>query len=173
MMFTCSALRCSVFEGSAISGTSGDSGAGDPTAPQGIPDAVLYTTVDDQALSDVLRNLEHPADLPLDAPRDIRPSGGREFRSLRRAQDRRGRDWDRGNPGLDERVHDDAIELLDVLLDARRRDPFRGGHAAFVQLVPAGEDVSIGAGAVDDQQRLSDRRELGGETPNRGPTRRS
>src|SRR2546430_15523185 len=82
MMFTCSALRCSVFEGSAISGTSGDSGAGDPTAPQGIPDAVLYITVDDQALSDVLRNLEHPADLPLDAPRDIRPSGGREFHSL-------------------------------------------------------------------------------------------
>src|SRR5256712_14032560 len=79
MMFTCSALRCSVFEGSAISGTSGDSGAGDPTAPQGIPDAVLYITVDDQALSDVLRNLEHPADLPLDAPRDIRPSGGREI----------------------------------------------------------------------------------------------
>src|SRR2546422_8455174 len=79
MMFTCSALRCSVFEGSAISGTSGDSGAGDPTAPQGIPDAVLYITVDDQALSDVLRNLEHPADLPLDAPRDIRPSGGRGF----------------------------------------------------------------------------------------------
>src|SRR2546427_10822141 len=82
MMFTCSALRCSVFEGSAISGTSGDSGAGDPTAPQGIPDAVLYITVDDQALPDVLRDLEHPADLPLDAPRDIRPSGGREFDPL-------------------------------------------------------------------------------------------
>src|SRR2546428_152702 len=79
MMFTCSALRCSVFEGSAISGTSGDSGAGDPTAPQGIPDAVLYITVDDQALPDVLRNLEHAMDLPFDAPRDIRPSGGREF----------------------------------------------------------------------------------------------
>src|SRR2546428_4254540 len=79
MMFTCSALRCSVFEGSAISGTSGDSGADDPTAPQGIPDAVLYITVDDQALSDVLRNLEHATDLPFDAPRDIRPSGGREF----------------------------------------------------------------------------------------------
>src|SRR3989442_1899130 len=77
MMFTCSALRCSVFEGSAISGTSGDSGADDPTAPQGIPDAVLYITVDDQALSDVLRNLEHATDLPFDAPRDIRPSGGR------------------------------------------------------------------------------------------------
>src|SRR2546422_11676285 len=82
MMFTCSALRCSVFEGSAISGTSGDSGAGDPTAPQGIPDAVLYITVDDQALSDVLRNLEHAMDLPFDAPRDIRPSGGREFDPL-------------------------------------------------------------------------------------------
>src|SRR5207245_10707936 len=82
MMFTCSALRCSVFEGSAISGTSGDSGADDPTAPQGIPDAVLYITVDDQALSDVLRNLEHPADLPLDAPRAISPSGGREFDPL-------------------------------------------------------------------------------------------
>src|SRR2546428_11106869 len=76
MMFTCSALRCSVFEGSAISGTSGDSGADDPPAPQGIPDAVLYITVDDQALSDVLRNLEHATDLPFDAPRDIRPSGG-------------------------------------------------------------------------------------------------
>src|SRR5437773_9955996 len=79
MMFTCSALRCSVFEGSAISGTSGDSGADDPTASQGIPDAVLYVTVDDHALADVVRDLEHSAYLPLHAPRDIRPRGGREF----------------------------------------------------------------------------------------------
>src|SRR2546426_9700088 len=82
MMFTCSALRCSVFEGSAISGASRGSGADDPTAPAGIPDAVLYVTVDDPALADVVRNLEHPADLRLDAPRDIGPRGGREFDPL-------------------------------------------------------------------------------------------
>src|SRR3989442_7880718 len=82
MMFSASAVGWSVFESSAISGTSGDSGADGPTAPQGIPDAVLYVTVDDQALADVVRNLEHPADLPLDAPRDIRPRGGREFDPL-------------------------------------------------------------------------------------------
>src|SRR6266567_5336617 len=81
MMFTCSALRCSVLEGSAISGTSGDSGADDPTAPQGIPDAVLYVTVDDQALADVLRDLEHATDLALDTAGDIRARRRREFDS--------------------------------------------------------------------------------------------
>src|SRR5947208_15160227 len=79
MMFTCSALRCSVFDGSAISGTSDDPGADDPLAAQCIPDSVLYVTVDDHACVDVFRDLEHPAHLPFDAPGDVRPSWRREF----------------------------------------------------------------------------------------------
>src|SRR5256885_6095589 len=73
MMFTCSALRCSVFDGSAISGTSDDPGADDPLAAQCIPDSVLYVTVDDHAYVDVFRDLEHPTHLPFDASGDVRP----------------------------------------------------------------------------------------------------
>src|SRR6266568_409481 len=71
MMFTCSALRCSVFDGSGISGTSAHAGADDPPAPQGIPDTVLYVTVDDPTFADVIGDLEHPLHLALDAARDV------------------------------------------------------------------------------------------------------
>src|SRR5439155_26698680 len=73
MMFTCSALRCSVLEGSAISGTSDVPGADDPPDPKGVPDAVLYVTVDDEAFAHMVRDLEHATDLSLDAPRHVRP----------------------------------------------------------------------------------------------------
>src|SRR5437016_2267029 len=79
MMFTCSALRCSVFDGSAISGTSDDPVADDPLAAQCIPDSVLYVTVDDHAGVDVFRDLEHPMHLPFDASGDVRPPWRREF----------------------------------------------------------------------------------------------
>src|SRR5438132_12145808 len=78
MMFTCSALRCSVFDGSAISATSDDPGADDPLAAQCIPDSVRYVTVDDHAYVDVFRDLEHPTHLPFDASGDVRPSWRRE-----------------------------------------------------------------------------------------------
>src|SRR5207247_226113 len=76
MMLTCSAFRCSVFDGSTISGTSGDPGADDPPASECIPDSVLYVTVDDEAFARVRRDLEHPTHLPLDAPGDVGPLGG-------------------------------------------------------------------------------------------------
>src|SRR5207247_9053735 len=76
MMLTCSAFRCSVFDGSTISGTSGDPGADDPPASECIPDSVLYVTVDDEAFAGMPRNFEHPAHLPLDAPGDVGPFGG-------------------------------------------------------------------------------------------------
>src|SRR5712691_6579426 len=79
MMFTCSALRCSVFDGSGISGTSAHAGADDPPAPQGIPDTVLYVTVDDPTFADVIGDLEHPLHLALDAARDIGPRGTAEL----------------------------------------------------------------------------------------------
>src|SRR5207245_11020292 len=79
MMFTCSALRCSVLEGSAISGTSADPGADDPPAPQGIPDAVLYITVDDETFCHMFRDFEHATKLSLDAPCDIGPRRGGDF----------------------------------------------------------------------------------------------
>src|SRR5206468_7022379 len=72
MMFTCSALRCSVLEGSAISGTSDDPGAHDPPAPTGIPDAALYVTGDDEAFAHMVRDLEHATDLSLDSARHVR-----------------------------------------------------------------------------------------------------
>src|SRR5947199_10578057 len=78
MMLTCSAFRCSVFDGSTISGTSGDPGADDPPASECIPDSVLYVTVDDEAFARVRRDLEHPTHLPLDAPGDVgAPDGGK------------------------------------------------------------------------------------------------
>src|SRR5437763_8601123 len=76
MMLTCSAFRCSVFDGSTISGTSGDPGADDPPASECIPDSVLYVTVDDEAFARMGRDLEHPAHFPLDAPGDVGPLGG-------------------------------------------------------------------------------------------------
>src|SRR5439155_19435587 len=79
MMFTCSALRCSVFDGSAISGTSDDPGADHPLAAQCIRDSFLYVTVDDHACVDVFRDLKHPTHLPFDAFCDVRPSWSREF----------------------------------------------------------------------------------------------
>src|SRR2546422_3754546 len=79
MMFTCSAFRCSVFDGSGISRTSNDAGADDPLAPQCIPDSVLYVTVDDEAFVDMFRDFEHAAQLSFDAPRHVRARGGREF----------------------------------------------------------------------------------------------
>src|SRR5438132_395507 len=79
MMLTCSALRCSVLEGSAISGTSDDPGADDPPAPKGIPNAVLYVTVDDETFAHVVRDFEHATDLAFDAPRDVRAGGRRQL----------------------------------------------------------------------------------------------
>src|SRR5207237_187788 len=76
MMLTCSAFRCSVFDGSTISGTSGAPGADAPPASECIPDSVLYVTVDDEAFAGMPRNFEHPAHLPLDAPGDVGPLGG-------------------------------------------------------------------------------------------------
>src|SRR5438093_8926996 len=82
MMLTCSALRCSVLEGSAILRTSDDPGADDSPAPEGIPDTVLYVTVDDETLARVARDLEHATDLALDAPCDVRPRRGRKLDSI-------------------------------------------------------------------------------------------
>src|SRR5437870_11504141 len=79
MMFTCSALRCSVFDGSAISGTSDDPGADDPLAAQCIPDSVLYVTVDEHACVDMFRRLEHAMLMRFDASGDVRPPWRREF----------------------------------------------------------------------------------------------
>src|SRR2546428_14067599 len=73
MMLTCSALRCSVLEGSAISRTSADAGADDVPAPEGIPDTGLYITVDDPTFVDVIGDLEHPTHFPLEAARDAGP----------------------------------------------------------------------------------------------------
>src|SRR3990172_4439381 len=78
MMFTCSALRCSVFDGSAISGSPRDARADDPPAAQGIPNSVLYVTVDDPAFPGMGGDVEHPAHLALDAPRDVRDARGGE-----------------------------------------------------------------------------------------------
>src|SRR5256884_9147766 len=85
MMLTCSALRCSVLEGSAISRTSADAGADDLPAPQGIPDTVLYITVDDPTFVDVIGDLEHPTHFPLDAARDVGPRSRGEL-DLREAR---------------------------------------------------------------------------------------
>src|SRR2546421_5987332 len=256
MMFTCSALRCSVFDGSAISGTSDDPGADDPLAAQCIPDSVLYITVDDHACVDVFRDLEHPAHLPFDASGDVRPSWRREFnlcqiirchglqeirlRSTLRVrveeavdvrgedgsvraegtgefeheqvagtdgesapqvphdvakghwreaergelQERRevhrrdapvvqgqydgGGDGDRGEPRAIQSVHDKTVELSDIGLHAGRGGSFRRGRASVLQTVPTCEDVSVGTGAVDDQQRLAYGGKLRRETSDRG-----
>src|SRR5947208_2272007 len=150
MMLTCSALRCSVLEGSAISGTSDDPGADDPPAPKGIPNAVLYVTVDDETFAHVVRDFEHATDLAFDAPRDVRAGGRREL--------------DRG----------EVLRPHDVE-EARGPAAFRGRGGApggarptLVQSMAAREDVTIRAGAVDDQERLSDGRELPREPMNRG-----
>src|SRR3989442_275032 len=79
MMLTCSALRCSVLEGSAISRTSDDAGADDVPAPECIPDAVLYVTVDDETFARVVGDLEHATELSFDAARDVGTRRRRKF----------------------------------------------------------------------------------------------
>src|SRR3989304_403354 len=78
MMFTCSALRCSVFAAPATAGSPRDARADAPPAAQGIPNSVLYVTVDDPAFPGMRGDVEHPAHLALDAPRDVRAGRGRE-----------------------------------------------------------------------------------------------
>src|SRR3989337_1533542 len=59
MMFTCSAFRCSVFDGSAMSASSDHVRPHDGgSAAHGIPDPVLDVTVHDQALVRVQRDFE-------------------------------------------------------------------------------------------------------------------
>src|SRR5438445_13868676 len=79
MMLTCSALRCSVLEGSAISGTSDDAGADDAPAPECIPDAVLYVTVDDETFARVVCNVEHAKEFSLAVAREVGARGRRKF----------------------------------------------------------------------------------------------
>src|SRR5712664_1596406 len=79
MMLTCSALRCSVLEGSAISGTSDDAGADDVPAPECIPDAVLYVTVDAETFARMVSAPEHETEFSLDAGRDVGARRRRNF----------------------------------------------------------------------------------------------
>src|SRR3989442_15097474 len=79
MMLTCSALRCCGLEGSAISGASDDAGADDAPAPECIPDAVLYVTVDDETFARVVCNLEHATEFSFDAARDVGARRRRKF----------------------------------------------------------------------------------------------
>src|SRR5437762_2151829 len=146
MMFTCSALRCSVFDGSAISGTSDDPGADDPLAAQCIPDSVLYVTVDDHACVDVFRDLEHPTHLPFDASGDVR----RRDTPVVQGQYTGGGDGERGEPRAIQSVHDKTVELSHISLHAGRGGSFRRGRASVLQTVSTCEDVSVGTRAVND-----------------------
>src|SRR5437667_2053886 len=255
MMLTCSALRCSVLEGSAISGTSDDPGADDPPAPKGIPNAVLYVTVDDETFAHVVRDFEHATDLAFDAPRDVRAGGrreldrgevlrphdveeargpaafrirgeeavhvGREHRtvgpersrqlehhqvagangespshvphdiaegdrgkfhggefeeggeihrghaSIVEREDRRRRNRDGGQARPVQGAHDERVQLSHVGLDPSRGGAPGGAQPTLVQSMAAREDVAVRARAVDDQERLSNRRELPREPMNR------
>src|SRR3972149_4905 len=113
MMFTCSALRCSVFDGSAISGSPRDARADDPPATQGIPDSVLYVTVDDPAFPGMRGDVEHLAHLALDAPRDVRAGRGRE-----------------PDPG--------EVLRADLVEETRIPDALRGGRAKGAGVRPPG-----------------------------------
>src|SRR2546425_1175740 len=126
MKLTCSALRCSVLEGSAISGTSDDAGADDVPGPECIPDAVLYVTVDDETFARMVGDLEHATEFSFDAHRgELQERGEIRRRDcpVVAGQDGRRRDGDRRDPCAEEGVHYDAIKLLHISLNARRREP--------------------------------------------------
>ncbi len=89
------------------------------------------------------------------------------------AQDRRGRNRDRRQTGINHCVDHERIQRLHVRLDAGRGGPFRLRGAALMQLVLAREDVSVRTRPVDDEQRLPDRGEFPREPADRGTSRRA